>query len=148
MRPRPRESETATTTTTSNGNDVRPNATSPTTRIRVLELNRRVKSHEKYDDRRFHPTVIGVILVTFILLVSLFIMKVETHLDLSYFEAIYAAFITYSTIGFGDIDIFGSNYAMNTIMVIIYGNVVHIIGYMILSAWVASVLEKCGVRKY
>jgi hypothetical protein len=29
----------------------------------------------------------------------------------------------------------------------IYGNGVHIIGYMIVSAWVSSILTKCGVVK-
>ncbi len=56
-----------------------------------------------YADKRFHPSVIGVILVVFLVSVAAFISYME---DISYFDAFYACFITYSTIGFGDIDIF------------------------------------------
>ena len=40
------------------------------------------------------------------------------------------------------------SYRSNWFNLLIYGNFIHIAGYMILSAWVASLLEKCGVRKY
>lgn len=69
-------------------------------------MNKLIKSQDKYDDSRFHPTVIGVILLVFILLVAVFIMKMDKYEEHSYFSAIYGAFITYSTIGFGDIDIY------------------------------------------
>ena len=57
-------------------------------------------------DKRFHPIVIGVILLLFLLGVAAFISYMES---ITYFDAIYASFITYSTIGFGDIDIYVSN---------------------------------------
>ena len=55
---------------------------------------------------RFHPMIIGTILVVFLLAVSAFISYMET---ITYFDAFYACFITYSTIGFGDIDIYVRN---------------------------------------
>lgn len=56
-------------------------------------------------DKRFHPSVIGIILVTFIGGVAVFISHME---GITYFDAFYACFITYSTVGFGDIDIYVS----------------------------------------
>ena len=58
-----------------------------------------------YYDKRFHPSVIGGILLVFLLSVAYFISYMEGY---NYFDALYACFITYSTIGFGDIDIFVS----------------------------------------
>lgn len=29
-----------------------------------------------------------------------------------------------------------------------YGNLIHIVGYMIIAAWVAALLDKAGVRKF
>ena len=57
-------------------------------------------------DERFHPTVIGVILLLFLFSVSAFVSHME---GLSYFDSFYACFVTYSSIGFGDLDIFVSN---------------------------------------
>ena len=57
-------------------------------------------------DKRFHPTVIGTILVIWLVCVAAFISYMEGH---TYFDSIYACFITYSTIGFGDISIYVSD---------------------------------------
>lgn len=54
-------------------------------------------------DKRFHPTIIGAILLVFLFVVATFISFMES---ITYFDAFYACFITYSTIGFGDIDIY------------------------------------------
>ncbi|TRY80154.1 hypothetical protein TCAL_17392 [Tigriopus californicus] len=117
---------------------------STATRMKILEM--KLKLNQQYhDDKRFHPSVIGVILLTFLCSVAIFISYME---DITYFDSFYAAFITYSAIGFGDIDIFKISYRSNWFNLLIYGNFIHIAGYMILSAWVASMLEKCGVRKY
>lgn len=117
---------------------------STATRMKILEM--KMKLNQQYhDDKRFHPSVIGVILLTFLCSVAIFISYME---DITYFDSFYAAFITYSAIGFGDIDIFKISYRSNWFNLLIYGNFIHIAGYMILSAWVASILEKCGVRKY
>ena len=62
-------------------------------------------SQEFRADKRFHPTVIGTILVIFIVTVAAFISYMEGH---TYFDSVYACFITYSTIGFGDITIYVS----------------------------------------
>ena len=132
-------------------------------RMRLLDLNITLKQ-QYYSDKRFHPMVIGTILAVFLACVAAFISYME---KISYFDSFYAAFITYSTIGFGDIDIFVGiqycfasfsfyydffpqkiSYRSNWFNLLIYGNFIHIAGYMILSAWVASLLEKCGVRKY
>ena len=56
-------------------------------------------------DSRFHPFIIGMILVVFLLVTAAFISHMES---ITYFDAFYACFITYSTIGFGDIDIYVS----------------------------------------
>ncbi|QQP56620.1 Uncharacterized protein FKW44_001342, partial [Caligus rogercresseyi] len=53
-------------------------------------------------DARFHPSIIGAILLIFLLSASAFISHIE---NISYFDSVYASFISYSTIGFGDIDI-------------------------------------------
>ena len=74
------------------------------TQLRLVDLNTRLKQ-QYYDDKRFHPSVIGCILLIFLCSVSLFISHME---GISYFDSFYASFITYSTIGFGDIDIFVS----------------------------------------
>ncbi len=62
---------------------------------------------EEFQDsnKRFHPSAIGSILLFFMFSVAAFIMYME---NISYFDAFYACFITYSTIGFGDIDIYVS----------------------------------------
>ena len=65
----------------------------------------RIKEQFQYD-KRFHPSVIGTILLVFSLSVAYFISYMEGY---NYFNALYACFITYSTIGFGDIDIFVSS---------------------------------------
>ena len=44
-----------------------------------------------------------MVLLVFLLSVASFISHIE---NISYFDAFYACFITYSTIGFGDIDIY------------------------------------------
>ena len=62
------------------------------------------KQQFKYDER-FHPIVIGTILLIFLLVVSLIISRVE---EMTYFDSFYACFITYSMVGFGDKDIFVS----------------------------------------
>ncbi len=54
-------------------------------------------------NKRFHPSVIGIILAIFMFSISSFISYIE---EIGYFDAFYACFITYSTIGFGDIDIY------------------------------------------
>ena len=46
-----------------------------------------------------------MILVVFLLVTAAFISHMES---ITYFDAFYACFITYSTIGFGDIDIYVS----------------------------------------
>ena len=74
------------------------------TRLKLMELKMRLKQ-QYHDDKRFHPSVIGIILIVFLFCVSVFISHMES---ISYFDSFYAAFITYSTIGFGDIDIFVS----------------------------------------
>lgn len=56
-------------------------------------------------DKRFHPSIIGIILFIFLCSVASFISYMES---MTYFDAFYACFITYSTIGFGDIDIYVS----------------------------------------
>ena len=56
-------------------------------------------------DKRFHPSIIGIILILFLVSVASFISYMES---ITYFDAFYACFITYSTIGFGDIDIYVS----------------------------------------
>ncbi len=125
------------------------------------------------NNKRFHPSVIGTILAVFMFSIASFISYIE---DISYFDAFYACFITYSTIGFGDIDIYVSSlskactalshqisqtwiclsfsraqrisYRANWFNLMIYGNGVHILGYMIISAWISSILDKCGIRKF
>lgn len=112
--------------------------------IILFKANSRIKEQFFYD-KRFHPSVIGGILLVFLLSVAYFIAYMEGY---KYFDAFYACFITYSTIGFGDIDIFRVSYRSNWFNFLIYGNFIHILGYMILSAWIASILEKVGVRKF
>ncbi len=74
--------------------------------IRVLPASQpKDLSQEFRADKRFHPTVIGSILIVFMTSVAAFISYMEGH---TYFDAFYACFITYSTIGFGDIDIYVS----------------------------------------
>jgi len=65
-------------------------------------LNARLKQ-QYHADKRFHPSVIGAILLIFLLCTAAFISHIES---ITYFDSFYACFITYSTIGFGDIDIF------------------------------------------
>ena len=111
--------------------------------------------------KRCHPVLPGMVLLVFLLSVASFISHIE---NISYFDAFYACFITYSTIGFGDIDIYvnmfenmlswivyllmftfmmqRTSYRSNWFNLMIYGNGVHIIGYMLLSAWLTTLLEK------
>ena len=70
----------------------------------MVTANSRIKEQFQYD-KRFHPSVIGIILLVFLLSVAYFTSYMEGY---NYFDALYACFITYSTIGFGDIDIFVS----------------------------------------
>jgi hypothetical protein len=70
----------------------------------LFEANSRIKEQFSYD-KRFHPSVIGVILCVFLLGVAYFTSYME---GINYFDSFYACFISYSTIGFGDIDIFVS----------------------------------------
>ena len=72
--------------------------------IMLFKANSRIKEQFFYD-KRFHPSVIGAILLVFLLSVAYFIAYMEGY---KYFDSFYACFITYSTIGFGDIDIFVS----------------------------------------
>ena len=74
---------------------------------------RRIKEQFQYD-KRFHPSVIGTILLVFSLSVAYFISYMEGY---NYFNALYACFITYSTIGFGDIDIFVSSVYIKYVLV-------------------------------
>ena len=76
--------------------------------IPKVELTNFIEELEK--DKRFHPSVIGIILLLFMLIVAVFISHMES---ITYFDALYACFITYSTIGFGDIDIYVSQFANN-----------------------------------
>ncbi len=124
-------------------------------------------------DERFHPSAILVILLLFLFSVGYLISYME---QISYFDSLYACFVTYSTIGFGDIDIYviiceiascnsgckilmrnftsfflnfqNISYRSSWFNLLIYGNFIHILGYMILSAWIASILDKAGVRKF
>lgn len=81
--------------------------------MKILEM--KMKLNQQYhDDKRFHPSVIGVILLTFLCSVAIFISYME---DITYFDSFYAAFITYSAIGFGDIDIFVSCFETNSLNV-------------------------------
>ena len=57
------------------------------------------------EDNRFHPTIIGTLLLIFMFCVSAFVSNIES---MSYFDAFYACFITYSAVGFGDLDIYVS----------------------------------------
>ena len=70
----------------------------------LLETRSGIQQQMK-EDKRFHPIIIGGILFIFLLAVSVFISHME---NIGYFDSFYACFITYSTIGFGDIDIFVS----------------------------------------
>ena len=75
--------------------------------IQLFIYNANSKIKEQFmQDERFHPTVIGVILLLFLFSVSAFVSHME---GLSYFDSFYACFVTYSSIGFGDLDIFVSN---------------------------------------
>ena len=40
------------------------------------------------------------------------------------------------------------SYRSNWFNLMIYGNCVHIVGYMMVSAWVSAILNKFGVKKY
>lgn len=60
-------------------------------------------TEEFIEDKRCHPILPGTLLVVFLLGVASFISHMES---IPYFDAFYACFITYSTIGFGDIDIY------------------------------------------
>lgn len=71
-------------------------------RLKIVELNARLDQQYR-EDKRFHPSVIGGIMVIFLVSVAFFISQME---GISYFDSFYASFITYSTIGFGDINIF------------------------------------------
>ena len=64
------------------------------------------------EDNRFHPTIIGTLLLIFMFCVSAFVSNIES---MSYFDAFYACFITYSAVGFGDLDIYVSLFALSTI---------------------------------
>ncbi|XP_059085511.1 potassium channel subfamily K member 13-like [Tigriopus californicus] len=110
-----------------------------------VELEPHSITEDLQDDKRFHPSIIGVILLVFMASVAAFISYME---DITYFNSVYACFITYSTIGFGDIDIYRISYRSNWFNLMIYGNCVHIAGYVILSAWVSSILDKCGIRRH
>ena len=78
----------------------------------INQFFHRIKEQFQYD-KRFHPSVIGTILLVFSLSVAYFISYMEGY---NYFNALYACFITYSTIGFGDIDIFVSSFTLNLLV--------------------------------
>ena len=54
-------------------------------------------------DTRFHPGIIGVILVISLLGIAALVSYMEGY---RYFDSIYACFITFSLVGFGDINIY------------------------------------------
>lgn len=110
--------------------------------IPTAEISNFIEELEK--DKRFHPSVIGIILLLFMLSVAFFISHMES---ITYFDSVYACFITYSTIGFGDIDIYRISYRSNWFNLMIYGNGVHVIGYMLLSASISSILEKFSGKR-
>ena len=115
-------------------------------------------TEEFIEDKRCHPILPGTLLLVYLLGVASFISHMES---IPYFDAFYACFVTYSTIGFGDIDIYVSlknincenallllsyfqriSYRANWFNLMIYGNGVHVIGYMLLTAWITTLLEK------
>ena len=62
-------------------------------------------TEEFIEDKRCHPILPGTLLLVYLLGVASFISHMES---IPYFDAFYACFVTYSTIGFGDIDIYVS----------------------------------------
>ena len=115
-------------------------------------------TEEFIEDKRCHPILPGTLLLVYLLGVASFISHMES---IPYFDAFYACFVTYSTIGFGDIDIYVSlkiinceiallllsyfqriSYRANWFNLMIYGNGVHVIGYKLLTAWITTLLEK------
>ena len=56
-------------------------------------------------DTRFHPGIIGVILVISLLGIAALVSYMEGY---RYLDAFYACFITFSLVGFGDINIYVS----------------------------------------
>ncbi len=56
-------------------------------------------------DTRFHPGIIGVILVLSLLGIAGLVSYMEGY---RYLDAFYACFITFSLVGFGDINIYVS----------------------------------------
>ncbi|TRY79851.1 hypothetical protein TCAL_17075 [Tigriopus californicus] len=96
------------------------------------------------DDKRFHPSIIGVILLVFMASVAAFISYME---DITYFNSVYACFITYSTSDSG-ISISTHLLPLELVQFNDLRNCVHIAGYVILSAWVSSILDKCGIRRH
>ena len=83
-----------------------------------------------------------------------------SHMEnIPHFDAFYACFLTYSTIGFGDIYentvenavrlrvlmffsfIQRTSNRSNWFNLMIYGNRVYVIGYMLLSAWLTTLLK-------
>ena len=56
-------------------------------------------------DTRFHPGIIGVILVMSLLGIAALVSYMEGY---RYLDAFYACFITFSLVGFGDINIYVS----------------------------------------
>lgn len=122
---------------------IRRRSTLTMNRYRILDMNRKLEQ-QFLEDKRFHPTIIGAILVIFLSLSAAYVSSAE---NISYFDSFYASFITYSCIGFGDIDIFKTTYNSNWFNFLMYTPFT-ICGYMILAAWISSLLEKCGVRKF
>ena len=66
---------------------------------------------ELREDKRCHPVLPGAVLLVFLLSVASFISHMES---IPYFDAFYACFVTYSTIGFGDIDIYVTLLSLNS----------------------------------
>ena len=77
-------------------------------------------TEEFIEDKRCHPILPGTLLLLYLLGVASFISHMES---IPYFDAFYACFITYSTIGFGDIDIYVSTFKyQNTKLKVIHSN--------------------------
>ena len=127
-------------------------------------------------DTRFHPGIIGVILVISLLGLAAVVSYMEGY---RYFDSFYACFITFSLVGFGDINIYVSRnlfaidnfyygkilkiglkfvdmrtsfifqeytYRSNWWNSVIYGSCLQTFGLVVVSAWVSSILQVFFVR--
>ena len=127
-------------------------------------------------DTRFHPGIIGVILIMSLLGIAAIVSYMEGY---RYFDSFYACFITFSLVGFGDINIYVSlkpilwilsalnltvrnsnhkskqltcfsfqqyTYRSNWLNSLIYGSMLQTFGLVVVSAWVSSILQVFFVR--